>query len=52
MSRIIQWVIMLKSETLLIENSTIGDETKISHLTYVGDSVIGKKANLDVELLR
>lgn len=29
-----------------IKNSTIGDETKISHLTYVGDSDLGKNINL------
>lgn len=29
-----------------IKNSNIGDETKISHLTYVGDADIGKNANL------
>ena len=28
-----------------IKNSTIGDGTKISHLTYVGDSDVGKKVN-------
>lgn len=29
-----------------IKNSSIGDETKISHLTYVGDSDLGKDINL------
>ncbi len=29
-----------------VKNSTIGDSTKISHLTYVGDSDIGKNVNL------
>jgi len=29
-----------------VKNSTIGDGTKISHLTYVGDSDIGKNVNL------
>lgn len=29
-----------------VKNSVIGDGTKISHLTYVGDSDIGKKVNL------
>ena len=29
-----------------VKNSTIGDETKISHLTYVGDGIIGKNVNL------
>lgn len=29
-----------------VKNSTIGDETKISHLTYVGDGKIGKNVNL------
>lgn len=29
-----------------IKNSTIGDETKISHLTYVGDSDVGKEVNI------
>jgi bifunctional UDP-N-acetylglucosamine pyrophosphorylase/glucosamine-1-phosphate N-acetyltransferase len=29
-----------------IKNSTIGDETKISHLTYVGDGDLGKEVNL------
>ncbi len=29
-----------------IKNSTIGDETKISHLTYVGDGDLGKHINL------
>lgn len=28
-----------------LKNSTIGDGTKISHLTYVGDSDIGKRVN-------
>ncbi len=28
-----------------IKNSTIGDGTKISHLTYVGDSDVGRKVN-------
>lgn len=28
-----------------LKNSTIGDGTKISHLTYVGDSDVGKKVN-------
>lgn len=29
-----------------IKNSNIGDETKIAHLTYVGDADIGKSCNL------
>ncbi|MBM7582452.1 bifunctional UDP-N-acetylglucosamine pyrophosphorylase/glucosamine-1-phosphate N-acetyltransferase [Caldicoprobacter guelmensis] len=29
-----------------IKNSTIGDGTKISHLTYVGDAEVGKEVNL------
>ncbi len=29
-----------------IKNSVIGDETKISHLTYVGDADLGKNINL------
>jgi acetyltransferase-like isoleucine patch superfamily enzyme len=29
-----------------IKNSTIGDETKVSHLTYVGDGDLGKHINL------
>ncbi len=29
-----------------IKNSTIGDRTKVSHLTYVGDSDLGKHINL------
>ncbi len=29
-----------------VKNSTIGDGTKISHLTYVGDSDLGKNVNL------
>ena len=29
-----------------IKNSTIGDGTKISHLTYVGDGKVGKNVNL------
>lgn len=29
-----------------IKNSFIGDNTKISHLSYVGDSVVGKNCNL------
>jgi UDP-N-acetylglucosamine diphosphorylase/glucosamine-1-phosphate N-acetyltransferase len=29
-----------------IKNSIIGDGTKIPHLSYIGDSVIGEKANL------
>ena len=28
-----------------IKNSTIGDGTKVSHLTYVGDADVGKKVN-------
>lgn len=28
-----------------LKNSNIGDETKISHLTYVGDSDVGKNIN-------
>lgn len=28
-----------------VKNSTIGDGTKISHLTYVGDSDVGKQVN-------
>ena len=29
-----------------VKNSTIGDGTKISHLSYVGDAFVGKKCNL------
>lgn len=29
-----------------VKNSNIGDGTKVSHLTYVGDSDLGKKINL------
>ena len=29
-----------------LKNSTIGDGTKISHLTYVGDTDLGKRINL------
>ncbi|HAS74146.1 MAG TPA: bifunctional UDP-N-acetylglucosamine diphosphorylase/glucosamine-1-phosphate N-acetyltransferase GlmU, partial [Clostridiales bacterium UBA8960] len=29
-----------------VKNSTVGDGTKISHLTYVGDGKIGKNVNL------
>ena len=29
-----------------IKNSCIGDETKISHLTYVGDGIVGRDVNL------
>tara|TARA_Y100000741_G_scaffold348493_1_gene316705 strand:- start:759 stop:2060 length:1302 start_codon:yes stop_codon:yes gene_type:complete len=29
-----------------VKNSTIGDKTSISHLTYIGDSKIGKKVNI------
>ena len=29
-----------------IKNSTIGDNTKIAHLTYVGDARIGKNCNI------
>lgn len=29
-----------------IKNSTIGEGTKISHLTYVGDAVVGKNCNI------
>ncbi len=29
-----------------IKNATIGDETKISHLSYVGDAVVGKDVNI------
>ena len=28
-----------------VKNSTIGNGTKISHLTYVGDSDVGEKVN-------
>lgn len=28
-----------------VKNSTVGDGTKISHLTYVGDSDVGKRVN-------
>ena len=28
-----------------VKNSTIGDGTKISHLTYVGDSDVGSRVN-------
>ena len=28
-----------------LKNSTIGDDTKISHLTYVGDSDVGEHIN-------
>jgi len=33
-----------------IKKSVIGDKTKISHLTYVGDAEVGKNVNLDAEL--
>ena len=29
-----------------IKNSTIGDNTKISHLAYVGDAIVGKNCNI------
>lgn len=29
-----------------VKNSTIGDHTKVSHLAYVGDAVIGKHCNI------
>jgi len=29
-----------------LKNSCIGDKTKVSHLTYVGDAVIGDKCNI------
>ncbi|MCH5163517.1 MAG: hypothetical protein J1F36_00700 [Clostridiales bacterium] len=29
-----------------LKNSTIGDRTKIAHLTYVGDATVGKDCNL------
>ena len=29
-----------------IKNSTIGDSTSISHLSYIGDSKLGKKVNI------
>ena len=29
-----------------IKNSIIGDETKINHLSYIGDAKIGKKSNI------
>lgn len=29
-----------------IKNSTIGERTKINHLSYVGDSVVGKEVNI------
>ncbi len=28
-----------------LKNAQIDDDTKVSHLTYVGDSVVGKKVN-------
>ena len=28
-----------------VKNSSIGDETSVSHLTYIGDSDVGKKVN-------
>jgi len=33
-----------------IKKSVIGDKTKISHLTYVGDAEVGKMSTLDAEL--
>jgi bifunctional UDP-N-acetylglucosamine pyrophosphorylase/glucosamine-1-phosphate N-acetyltransferase len=32
-----------------IKNATIGDGTKISHLTYVGDADVGKNCNIGCE---
>lgn len=29
-----------------VKNSEIGDDTKVAHLTYIGDAVIGKKCNI------
>lgn len=29
-----------------IKNSRIGDDTKISHLTYVGDGIVGQRVNI------
>jgi bifunctional UDP-N-acetylglucosamine pyrophosphorylase/glucosamine-1-phosphate N-acetyltransferase len=29
-----------------IKNSIVGDDTHIAHLSYVGDSIIGKKCNI------
>lgn len=29
-----------------IKNSSVGDETKISHLAYVGDAIVGEKCNI------
>ncbi|HBB44945.1 MAG TPA: bifunctional UDP-N-acetylglucosamine diphosphorylase/glucosamine-1-phosphate N-acetyltransferase GlmU, partial [Clostridiales bacterium] len=29
-----------------IKNSTIGNGTKISHLAYVGDAIVGKNCNI------
>lgn len=29
-----------------IKNSTIGDGTKVSHLAYVGDAIVGKNCNI------
>ncbi|GIP36332.1 bifunctional UDP-N-acetylglucosamine diphosphorylase/glucosamine-1-phosphate N-acetyltransferase GlmU [Paenibacillus sp. J2TS4] len=29
-----------------IKNATLGDQTKVSHLSYVGDAVIGKNVNI------
>ena len=28
-----------------IKNSTVGEQTAVAHLTYVGDSDVGKKVN-------
>ena len=29
-----------------IKNSTIGDNTKVSHLAYIGDAIIGRSSNI------
>ena len=29
-----------------IKKSTIGKKSKVSHLTYIGDSIIGKSVNV------
>ena len=42
---------MLELEILLkLKKSTIGDNTKVSHFTYIGDAEVGENVILDVEL--
>ncbi|MEG3072432.1 MAG: hypothetical protein RQM92_17805 [Candidatus Syntrophopropionicum ammoniitolerans] len=35
-----------------IKKSVVGDNSKVSHLSYVGDAFLGKNVNIGVEPLR